>query len=751
VTLTGPAGVGKTRLALAVAEQVARVFPDPPVVVDLSAVREPAQVLGVIAERLGVQGEPSMARLVQSLQGRRLLVVLDNFEQVLPAAADVPTLLTGAPGLQLLVTSRVPLGLRAEQVYVVPPLALPDLEHLPAPAELAHVAAVRLFLERARALGTPIELTTRNARDVAELVAHLDGLPLAIKLAAARVRLLSPRMILERLGERLSLLHWEARDLPERQRTLAAAIAWSYELLSEVDQALFRRIGVFAGGFTLEAAEAVSGAMDHGQPAIGEYPTPLFAGDVLEGLAMLVDSSLVVSDPDEHDGRRYRLLESMRDFALSKLAEHAEEQAARRAHAAYFVALAERAEPAMRGPEQRIWFRRLQGEQENLRAALHWLIETDEGELALRLASTGSEFSWMRGDFGERRRRLEEVLRRAPDASPSLGLKALIALGEMLSLQGEAEEARAVLSKALTGARALDDAGSVAECLIFLGRCAMYTGAFAAATEEMEAGLTAARTAGDRWLIAVAQMQLGRLECLQGRPGHALTWMEEAVRGFRACGDAVMAAITLAFLGAATGDIGDHARSVACFRESLAIGAELESPWLLHITGDQLAMVYSGFADDDEVLAELVGALEALRRTRGLGRPTDEPRRDRLTAKLRARLGDERVAAYVDLGDARSFDKTVSLIRQVLDGLLGAEAGAHQSMGGPSAVAGDPFSPREREVLVLLAAGQTNREIAARLHIAERTVKVHLTSLYNKLGVASRTQALAAATQRGLL
>jgi predicted ATPase/DNA-binding CsgD family transcriptional regulator/DNA-binding XRE family transcriptional regulator len=759
LTLTGPAGVGKTRLALAAAAEDG--FSQDAAFVDLSEVADPARVLPAIAEQLGlvVVGGALLDRLQLALHDRATLLVLDNFEQVLPAAPAVLELLARVPRLKVLVTSRTPLALRAELVYVVAPLPLPDLDHLAPPAELAAVPSVRLFLERARALGAPVELTVESARTVAELCVQLDGLPLAIELAAARTRLMSPGMILDRLRQRLSFLHWEAPDLPARQHTLVAALAWSYELLSEAERALFRRLGVFAGGFTLEAAEAVATGSGLGNI------------DVVEGLSALEAGSLVISEPDGAGEMRYRLLESMRQYALDRLAEHGEREVSGRAQAVYLVALAERGERELRGPDQRAWSARLEREQPNVWAALQWLADHADGELLLCLATAASSFGRLRGDVAEGGRWLEAALAHASDASLSLRLRALVALGDVLSLQGHLEAARATLHEA--AAQAPLTSRTAAEALICLARCDLRAGAWRAATEHAEAGLVAARAAGDCWLEALGRMQRGAIAYLLEQPAQATAWLEEALRGFRERADATLTAVALSYLGAASAQAGDHSRAVACFREGMTISAELEDPWRLYLTGQRLALAYGRFANA-ALLAKLLGALAALQRNRGLGRTVEQARLERSAEDTRTRLGEERFAAAWEQGTTLTFAQMVALVRQLLDGLAGSMSGGRETFGGAAAGvegtlrrpdqaayptgedATDPgptvgLSSLEREILALVAAGLTNREIAARLYIAERTAKSHITSLFNKLGVSSRAQAVAVAAERGLM
>src|SRR5918994_3389242 len=350
--LTGPGGTGKTRLALAVAEQVAPAFPDGVVFVSLAPVADPALVAPTIAERLGARERADQTlrdALVTHLAGKRLLLVLDNFEHVLPAAPLVAELLGACPALRVLTTSRAALHLSGEHLYSVPPLALPDAGRLPPLEELGQTAAVRLFVDRARAVKSDFTLSEANIPAVVEIVHRLDGLPLALELVAARARALSPAALSVRLHRRFPLLTGGAPDLPERQRTLRDTIAWSYDLLRPSEQALFRRLGVFAGGFTLEAAEAVA---------------DLNASfDVLEGMTSLLDTSLLQRDEQDAEPR-YTMLATIREFALERLTESGEESTTRDRHAGFFLALVERGDPEAGDPA---WLDILEREHDNLR------------------------------------------------------------------------------------------------------------------------------------------------------------------------------------------------------------------------------------------------------------------------------------------------------------------------------------------------------------------------------------------------
>jgi predicted ATPase len=413
------------------------------------------------------------------------------------------------------------------------------------------------------------------------------------------------RKCLERLGQRLSLLRWEARDLPERQQTLGAAIAWSYNLLSPTEQALFRRLGVFVGGFTLEAAEALMATTGDAEV------------NVIEDLSALAAGSLMISQDDGSGHRRYSMLESIRDYALERLAEHGELEAARRAHAAYFVELVEQGQAGGREGDLLACYLLLEVEWHNLYAAKRWLAEHPDADLQLRLAMAPASF-WS-GNLEERLSWLKTALRLLPKQAPAVRAKAVmepwITFGETLILMGELDRAHRVLSKALIHARALGDTGNAAKCLISLGWCRTHAGDWNAAIEYLEEGLVPARAAEDRLQTARAQLFLGEVARLQGQPQRAMPWLEDAVRGFRAVGQLSFLAASLSSLALVYGETGDRSHAAAYLREGLEISGQLHNPWLVNLTGERAALA-SGHSVDAAVLAELLGALETLKRTR---------------------------------------------------------------------------------------------------------------------------------------
>jgi predicted ATPase len=400
LTLTGPGGTGKTRLALQAAADLLDDFPDGTFFVPLATLTEPELFFSAVAETLGVR-ETAEQTLGESLKDylseRRMLLVLDNFEQVLGAAPAVTELLAGAPELNVLATSRAPLGLYGEHEYAVPPLSVPDVRHLPDLKTLSQYEAVRLFIERAKSAKVDFEVTDENAPAVAEICVRLDGLPLAIELAAARIKMLPPKAMLQRLGNRLKLLTGGARDLPERQRTLRATIEWSFALLEEGEQVLFGRLAVFSGGRTLEAIEVICDP---------EGDLPL---DAFEGISSLLDKSLLRQEEGPNEEPRFVMLETVHEFAREKLGQSGEAEEIKWVHAEYFLTLAEEAYPQLKGANQLEWLDRLEAEHDNLRAALTWALERQEADVALRLGElcgcSGSyEATPARAEAGSKRR-----------------------------------------------------------------------------------------------------------------------------------------------------------------------------------------------------------------------------------------------------------------------------------------------------------------------------------------------------------
>jgi predicted ATPase/transcriptional regulator with XRE-family HTH domain len=501
VTLTGPGGIGKTRLALAVAAALAAEFADGVAWVELAPLDDPALVANAIARALGVteHGErPLPELLAQAVAERHVLLVVDKCEHVLPAMPLLGKLLAAGPRLSVLATSRSRLRLRGEHDLPVEPLAVPEPDGAKAPplAGLAGVAAVRLFVERAAEVRPGFVLTPDTAPAVAAICRRLEGLPLALELAAARVKVLAPEALLTRLAPRLPLLTGGARDAPARQQTMHDAIAWSHDLLNEREQALFRRLAVFAGGFTLEAAESVM--------AVGEAPadTQHAASGTLDLISALVDQSLLrLGEPRAYDAigdDRFTMLETVREYALERLACAGETAAVQHTHADFYLALAERADPELTGPGQAVWLERLEAEHNNLRAALAWVIAAEEAESALRLAAALGRFWRMHGHPREGLTWLERALTLSDNLPTATRAKALEGAGRLVHDQDDPDRAVALYQEALAMWQALGDLQGQARLLDDLGNIAHDRGDFTRAVTLHEQALALAQQAGDR-------------------------------------------------------------------------------------------------------------------------------------------------------------------------------------------------------------------------------------------------------------
>ena len=567
ITVTGPGGTGKTRLALQAAADALDDFADGAWFVNLATIDDPALVVPTIARVLGVHEtgkQPLVDLLTHHLQDKTLLLLLDNFEQVTAAAPAIADLLAVAPRLTVLVTSRAPLRLRGEHEYPVPPFAVPDPRRLPALATLSQYDAVRLFVERAQEVRPDFAVTNENAPAVAEICVRLDGLPLAIELAAARVRLFPPQALLARLRpegtRRLKLLTGGARDLPARQQTLRGAIDWSYSLLQPDEQTLFARLAVFLGGRTFEAIEAVC--------------NPEGALDVLAGVESLVEKSLLRQEEGPGGEPRLVMLETIHEYAAERLEASGDAQALRRRHAEYFVHLAETAEWRSRGPDQPLWLERLAAEHDNFRAALRWCVDRGEVALGLRLAGHLGYFWWTHGDADEGRQWLQKFLSRDSGSQTAARADALTSAGNLAHLQGDSSAAISLLDESLALNRTLGRPGSTAEALRSLGAVALAAGDYRTARMYVEEGLAVFRTLGRADEIAHSLRLLGTLAHNLNDDQEARSLLTESLALYREQGNRWGAAYALNSLGEqarARGDIQEaaerYAESLALFRE----------------------------------------------------------------------------------------------------------------------------------------------------------------------------------------
>src|SRR6266700_3949344 len=538
VTLTGPGGVGKTRLAMQVAADLAPRFTDGVAFISLASLKDPTLVVPTVSRALGVSqtGDDSQdERLLEYLQPRNQLLVLDNAEQLVSAAPLAAQALELAPRLKLLVTSREPLRVRDEQIVPVPPLALPDPAHIPDLDHLVEIPAVALFVERAREARPDFALTSENAATIVEICQRLDGLPLALELAAAVLSLLSPAALLARLERRLPLPSRGARDLPERQQTLRNTIAWSYDLLEEGEQQLFRRLSVSAGGFTLEAVQAVC-VFDAERPS---SPAQADDGAVLEQLGQLLDKSLVQAQQGTGGEPRFTLLETIREYATEQLAASGEEAALQQRHAHYFLKLAEEVEPHLSSPEGDIWLERLEREDANLRAALAWSkANQDAVETGLRLAGVLYYYWFLLGSLREGRTWLEEMLARTARTERSAARgRALLGAGMLAWAEGDYEAASPRAEESLSMVREAQDKRLTgwAEAVLGLGRFSQ--GNTAAARPLLEESRTLFKDLGDVWNEAFTLYALGSVVYGSGDPAAARAFYEESLRLFQEQGN----------------------------------------------------------------------------------------------------------------------------------------------------------------------------------------------------------------------
>jgi len=735
VTLVGPAGVGKSRLAIAIAAEVAAEVAH----VDLSVEAISRPVLQVIAGALGVRPVAeafAASALVAHLTGRRVILVLDHVDG-LPPGSEIDGLLAACPELIILATGREPLRARREHVVPVAPLALPDpdiSDLAGALPDIAAMPAIDLFVRRARAADPRFALDGSSVAAVVALCARLDGLPLAIELVAPRAALMSPQAVLDRDHHLGALPERSPGDAPARHQTLDALFAWSDARLEPHLRTVFHRLGIFAGEFPVSAIDAVTGSSSLGL-------------DGWQVVTELAERSLVrVRSVTTDDEPRVSLLQTTRAYARARLAATGELPALERCHAAYWLDLAERAHDALLHHGQRGWMATLEGGHVDLLAAMDWSLTHDEegSDGALRLATSLWYFWWVRGHLAEGSRLLGAALDRSPDAPASRRATATTAMGMLVLWQGDLEEAVRLLTGGLHLARSAGDAPGEAFALTSLGVAAWRRGDIPGGAALHAAALKRALDHGDGWHAAMARIHLGMAAHLLGDGRRARTLLAEAVDGFRALGEPHLpfALAALAVSEAAE----DRGRAVAHITEALALCRSRPDRGAVAFVTATAASLLAGWGSHGAA-ARLLGFAAAHAGATGWV-PTPFEADATALAESRGR-GAMGAGEWDDARDEgrRSRPDAILVEAKAALAAIGAESGQAGRASG-SAVA---LSPRQREVLGLVAAGLSNREIAARLAITERTATFHVTAILNKLGAGNRAQAVALAASQGLL
>ena len=704
VTLTGPGGSGKTRLALEVAGELVEEYTDGVWWVEHDSLEDGSLVPQAVATVLRVREEPGRAlvdTLVDHLKVKELLLVLDNCEHLIEAcAALVSTLLRACAKLRILTTSRERLNIRGELAWSVPPLSVPiDPKRLPPLEELRQYEAIRLFIERARFSQPGFAMTDQNAEVVTQICQRLDGLPLGIELAAARVKMLSVEQIHTRLGDRFRLLTAGRRTALPRRQTLRATVDWSYELLSEGERVLFNRLSVFIGGRTVEATEVVC------SPATGEDGLAPLGIDVLDGLASLTGKSLIQQEEGVGGEPRFMMLATLHEYATERLHESGEAQVLRRRHAEYFLALAEKAEPELSGAEQERWLEWLEAEHNNLRAALRWVEESGEAEMGLRLGGALWRFWMVRGHYSEGRERLARLLSLAGASGRTAArAKALNGAGSLADSQGDYAAAHSLYEESLTISRELGDKRGIAAALNGLGIVAWYQGDYAAARSLYEESLAIRRELGDKQGIAKSLNNLGLVALGLGDYAAARPLYEESLAIIRELGDRQLIAYSLGNLENVALGKPDYVAARSLYEESLEILRELgdkggiaesltnlgsvackqgnyvaarplyeESLAIFRELGDKRAIVYTleGFValaaaqGQPERALHLAGAAAALRETIGAPLPpTEQEEFERHLEMARQTLDEEAAAKALANGRAMTLEQAIEYALQ---------------------------------------------------------------------------------------
>jgi predicted ATPase/DNA-binding CsgD family transcriptional regulator len=792
LTLTGAGGSGKSRLALEAARDLIETYADGVWLIELAPLSDEELVPKAVAEDLEVpeRATQSLAEtLAEVLRRSELLLILDNCEHLLEATARlVDKLLDSCPHLRIMATSREALRLEGEVRWPVAPLSVPEQKRASSSEELEGYEATRLFVQRAKGRDPSFSLSPQSALAVAEICRKLGGIPLAIELAAATVGTLSLEDISERLEGSLDLLSGGARTAVSRHRTLRGTLDWSHELLSEPERKVFRRLSVFAGGWTLEAAEAVTSGEDIEIEGRDSNPP------VLALLSGLVEKSLVVAEPTEQGGVRYGLLEPVRQYTLEKLEQSGEAEDIKRSHAGYFLALAEEAEPWLSGSRRAEWFERLEEELDNIRVALSWARARGEAQLSLRLAGALGGFWFWGGHYGEARGWLEEALAQEGRTSAPVRAKALAAVSSTAWAQtdldrakGAAEEGlrlskeagiegdrttfirggtyRAVFLNLLAESyaeardhertaklgqeslmlnRQAGDAQGIAWSLLKLGEASADSGDFERAEKFFAEGLSLARESDSAYECFHIFLSWGATSVVQGDLQQATRLTEEALELARERGRGFEGMLPRALDNSAWATLvgGEPQRAKAQFEENLTLSKELGDRATIVTSLEGLACV-AGANGEALRAARLFGAAEALMEATGYGRaPQESAMVEPYRARARSRLGKAGWDEALAEGRMMSMEAAIDYVLSDEEPVIATRPSTPEHLA--------VLTPREMEVLGLVASGITNAQIAEELFISLRTVETHLRSVYHKLGVTSRSAATRFALEHGL-
>jgi predicted ATPase/DNA-binding SARP family transcriptional activator/DNA-binding CsgD family transcriptional regulator len=744
MTLTGAGGSGKTRLALEVARDLVGTYPDGVWLAELAPLSDPTLVARTVAATLGVREQPDRSltqTLCNDLASRRMLLVLDNCEHLVDAAARfAKDLLSACPGLKVLATSREPLRISGETVWPVPTLSLPDQEEITV-EDLMGAEAVRLFVDRARSRLPAFELSPENARAVATICRELDGIPLAIELSTARMGTLAVEHVAERLEDSLKLLTGGDRTVAPRHQTLRATLDWSYQLLSEPEQALFHRLSVFAGGWSFEAAEVV-GTGDG-----------IEKGDVLDLLSRLVNKSMVVVGTTGDGGLRYGMLEPIRRYGLERLAAGGEADAVRRRHASWYFELAKEVEPWLRGARQEVWLDRLEREYGNMRAALGWALETGETDLGLWFGAALGESWYMSGYLGEGRRWLDAALANSGDAPPTPArTKALARAGWIAWEQGDYEGSVALSEESLMLSRELGDEAGTVTALSNLGWAALLVNDLDKASALTEEAVTLGRALGDTGGVARALLIPGLAAVAGGDHERALALHEESLTLARKAGDDVATALSLGMGVFASLGRDDNQRAKALCEQSLALPPK---PRVMNATTFQLhaSAALAGSQGLQARSARLWGAAESLRETIGATLSPVELRvHGPYIEAARQKLGEIAWEEAWAEGKAMTVEEAeeYALAEREAPGRTRPRRASVPKEVPASRQPDDGLTGRQWEVALLVARGFTNRQIASELTISENTVANHVAGIASKLDVPSRSRIAVWVTEREL-